>query len=89
MIDHAFLLIPAQKIVGDFLMTFREFPPRQKAASFTVDQVMEKLLAGYPRLNDAWQQVIRAIRRSGGRSGLLQSSISARWREDVQVSASG
>ncbi|MEI7449739.1 MAG: arylsulfatase [Desulfomonile sp.] len=46
MIDHAFLLIPAQKIVGDFLMTFREFPPRQKAASFTVDQVMEKLLAG-------------------------------------------
>ncbi len=46
-IDHAFLLIPAQKIVGDFLMTFREFPPRQKAASFTVDQVMEKLLRGY------------------------------------------
>jgi hypothetical protein len=28
-------------------MTFREFPPRQKAASFTIDQVMEKLLAGY------------------------------------------
>jgi arylsulfatase A-like enzyme len=46
-IDHAFLLIPAQKLVGDFLMTFGEFPPRQKAASFTVDQVMEKLLAGY------------------------------------------
>ena len=44
MIDHAFLLIPAQKIVGDFLVTFAEFPPRQKAASFTVDQVMEKLL---------------------------------------------
>jgi arylsulfatase len=47
MIDHAFMLIPAQKIVGDFLMTFREFPPRQKAASFTVDQVLEKLLVGY------------------------------------------
>jgi arylsulfatase A-like enzyme len=46
MIDHAFLFIPAQKVVGDFLATFREFPPRQKAASFTVDQVMEKLLSG-------------------------------------------
>ncbi|MEW6137886.1 MAG: arylsulfatase [Thermodesulfobacteriota bacterium] len=47
-IDHAFLALPAQKLVGDFLMTFREFPPRQKAASFTIDQVMEKLLRGYP-----------------------------------------
>jgi arylsulfatase len=45
LIDRAFLLVPAQKIVGDFLGTFKEFPPRQKAASFTVDQVMEKLLA--------------------------------------------
>jgi arylsulfatase len=45
-IDHAFLLIPAQKVVGDFLATFREFPPRQKAASFTIDQVMAKLEAG-------------------------------------------
>jgi arylsulfatase A-like enzyme len=44
MIDHAFLLIPAQKIVGDFLATFQAFPPRQKAASFTIDQVLGKLL---------------------------------------------
>jgi arylsulfatase len=46
MIDHGFLLIPAQSVVGEFLATFREFPPRQKAASFTVDQVMDKLLEG-------------------------------------------
>jgi hypothetical protein len=46
MLDHAFLMIPTQQIVGKFLATFREFPPRQKAASFTVDQVMEKLTAG-------------------------------------------
>ncbi len=45
-IDHAFLFIPAQKVVGDFLATFREFPPRQKAASFTIDQVIAKLEAG-------------------------------------------
>jgi hypothetical protein len=44
--DHIFLLVPAQSIVGDFLATFQEFPPRQKAASFTVDQAMEKLQEG-------------------------------------------
>jgi arylsulfatase A-like enzyme len=43
MMDHIFLYVPAQTIVGQFLATFKEFPPRQKAASFTVDQVMEKL----------------------------------------------
>jgi arylsulfatase A-like enzyme len=41
--DHIFLVIPAQGIVGEFLQTFAEFPPRQKAASFTIDQVLDKL----------------------------------------------
>jgi arylsulfatase len=41
--DHAYLMVPAQKVVGDFLATFRDYPPRQKAASFTVDQVLAKL----------------------------------------------
>ena len=41
--DHVFLLVPASTFVGQFLATFVEFPPRQKAASFTIDQVMEKL----------------------------------------------
>jgi arylsulfatase A-like enzyme len=44
--NHAYLLVPAQKIVGDFLATFRDYPPRQKAASFTVDQVLAKLQEG-------------------------------------------
>jgi arylsulfatase A-like enzyme len=39
-------LIGGQAMVAAFLDTFREFPPRQKAASFTVDQIMEKLTAG-------------------------------------------
>ncbi len=46
MFDHIYLLLAAQKVVGEFLATFQEYPPRQKAASFTVDQVMEKLTAG-------------------------------------------
>ena len=43
LIDRAFLLVPAQAYVGNFLATFKEYPPRQKAASFSLDQVMEKL----------------------------------------------
>jgi hypothetical protein len=43
--DHAFLVVPTRAI-GEFLATFREFPPQQKAASFTVDPDMDKLLAG-------------------------------------------
>jgi hypothetical protein len=31
--------------MAQFLATFLEFPPRQKAASFTIDQAMEKLEA--------------------------------------------
>jgi len=43
MLDRAYLLVPAQTYVGKFLETFKEFPPRQKPASFSLDQVMEKL----------------------------------------------
>jgi arylsulfatase len=46
LLDHVFLLVPAQDYVGEFLMTFKDFPPRQKAASFSLDQVMEKLQQG-------------------------------------------
>jgi arylsulfatase len=43
LLDRAFLLVPAQAYVANFLGTFREFPPRMKAASFSLDQVMEKI----------------------------------------------
>jgi arylsulfatase len=42
-VDHVFIVVPAQTIVAEFLQTFVDYPPRQKAASFTVDQVMAKL----------------------------------------------
>jgi arylsulfatase len=44
-LDRVFLLVPAQAIVGEFLQTFVKYPPRMKAASFTIDQVQEKLEA--------------------------------------------
>jgi arylsulfatase len=40
--DRAFLLVPAQAIVAEFLKTFEEFPPRQRPASFSIDQALEK-----------------------------------------------
>jgi arylsulfatase len=46
-LDHAFMMVPAQAYVGKFLGTFKEYPPRQKAASFTIDKAIEQL--GAPR----------------------------------------
>ena len=46
LLDHLFLLVPAQAGVAEFLTTFKEFPPRQKAASFSIDQVMDKMKEG-------------------------------------------
>jgi arylsulfatase len=46
LIDRAYLLVPAQAYVGRFLATFKDFPPRQKAASFSVDQALEVLKGG-------------------------------------------
>jgi arylsulfatase len=39
----AFVLVAVQAEVAKFVATFREFPPRQKPASFSVDQIMEQL----------------------------------------------
>jgi arylsulfatase len=36
-------VIAASTLVGEFLKTFKAFPPRQKAASFTIDQAMAKM----------------------------------------------
>jgi len=42
-LDHAFLMLPAADYVGKFLMTFKDYPPRMKAAAFNLDNVMEQL----------------------------------------------
>jgi arylsulfatase len=43
---RSFIAIPVQQIVGKTLMSFQKFPPRQKPASFTIDQAMEALQRG-------------------------------------------
>jgi arylsulfatase len=41
--DHAFLMVPFQTYIVNFIKTFKEFPPRQKPASFGIDQALETL----------------------------------------------
>ncbi len=42
-LDHAFMIMPAQAMVQEFLATFKDYPPRQMAASFTIDQILEQM----------------------------------------------
>ncbi len=48
---HVFLQVPAQAIVAKYIDSFKEFPPRAKAASFTVSDVMEKITTAAPGRN--------------------------------------
>jgi arylsulfatase len=41
-------MVPAQAFVAKMIATLKEFPPRQKPATFTVDQLLAKLQAGMP-----------------------------------------
>ena len=43
-VDRVFILVPAQGIVAKWIESFKEFPPRAKAASFSIDQVVESMM---------------------------------------------
>jgi arylsulfatase A-like enzyme len=45
-VEHLFVLVPAQQYVGQFLTTFKEFPPSQKPGSFSIDAALESLQRG-------------------------------------------
>jgi len=42
-LDHVFLLLPSSEYVGAFIATFKEYPPRMKAASFNLGDTMDAL----------------------------------------------
>jgi arylsulfatase len=46
LLDHAYLLVPSQAYVSKFITSFKDFPPRQKAASFSMDEVLKKMQEG-------------------------------------------
>jgi arylsulfatase A-like enzyme len=41
--ENGIIVLTASAMIGQFLETFKEFPPRQEAASFTIDQAVAKL----------------------------------------------
>ena len=41
--QRAFLVVPAQAIVAQFVESFKDFPPRQKPSSFSVDEVLASM----------------------------------------------
>jgi arylsulfatase len=46
LLDHAYMLVPAQAYVGNFIGTFKDYPPRQSAGSFNLDDVLKKMQEG-------------------------------------------
>jgi arylsulfatase A-like enzyme len=48
MLDHAILLVAAQAFVAQLHASFLEFPPRQEAATFGINQALDELRAGLP-----------------------------------------
>ncbi len=45
-VDHMFMIAPSGAYVGQWLQSFKEFPPRQKPGSFSLDRVMEAVTRG-------------------------------------------
>jgi arylsulfatase len=45
LLRNDYLILAASAVVTQFLATFEEFPPRQRAATFSIDQAVEKLQA--------------------------------------------
>lgn len=44
LLDRVYLMSPAQVYVADFFGTFADYPPAQRAASFSIDQIEEGLM---------------------------------------------
>jgi arylsulfatase len=45
-IEHAYAILPFVGFVGQHLATYKEFPPRQEAGTFGLDEVLKKLQEG-------------------------------------------
>jgi len=50
-VEHMFAFAPAAAYVGQWIQSFREFPPRQKPGSFNLDRVMEKVTESHKGSN--------------------------------------
>jgi arylsulfatase len=51
MAERMFVFAPAGAYVGQWLQSFREFPPRQKPGSFNLDRIMESIVNAHKGSN--------------------------------------
>jgi len=49
-LQHPFLAVPTQALVAQFIGTFKDFPPRQRPSSFSIDQIMDQMFKQRGRL---------------------------------------
>jgi arylsulfatase len=50
--DRVYLILPGVAYVGQWLQSFKEFPPRQTPASFNLNEVMQKISTAAANAND-------------------------------------
>jgi arylsulfatase A-like enzyme len=50
--DRVYLILPGVAYVGQWLQSFKEFPPRQTPASFNLNEVMQNMSAAAANAND-------------------------------------
>jgi arylsulfatase A-like enzyme len=43
LLSQGYVIIAAQSVVGNFLASFKDYPPSQRAQSFSIDQIVEKM----------------------------------------------
>ena len=88
MMSHAFMLYEMQAVVAEQIENFVKFPPRQKPASFNLDEVMRQVTGPPPVAPDTIADVERGCgcRRREGASLLRAASVSAARRRPGRLS---
>jgi len=43
LIGQGYVIFAAQAAIGQFLASFKDYPPSQRAQSFSIDQIVEKM----------------------------------------------
>jgi len=46
MLSRGYIVLSGSIVAAQYLETYKAFPPSQRAATFTIDQAMEKLKQG-------------------------------------------
>ena len=44
-LSHAFVVVPLQKMAGDFLMSMKDYTPSQMAGSFNLEKIQKQIEA--------------------------------------------